>query len=79
MKIGIDQTEDRMSIRQRFVKAAMQGLVPEGKKPLPNIYDQWIAEQACKIADATLKHELETRGEQDVAPPIREPRDNALA
>jgi len=79
MKIGIDQTVDRMTIRQEFVKAAMQGLIPEMERVPTQYQIEWIAEKACEIADATLKHESETQGKRDALPPIREPRDNAIA
>lgn len=51
-----------MTLRQRFVLAAMQGLL---LKAAPNYLvgpcNAAIAERACLIADATLAKEKETR------------------
>lgn len=45
-----------MTIRQRFVMAAMQGLCGDGMPHVP-----WIAISACEIADAALAEEARTR------------------
>ncbi len=48
-----------LTIRQRFVMAAMEGLCDGGGMP----HVHWIAIRACEIADATLAEEARTRAE----------------
>ncbi len=51
---------DTMTIRQRFVMAAMQGLC--ANPILCDVSEFAIAEQAVRHADATLAEEARTRG-----------------
>lgn len=46
-----------MTIRQRFVMAAMQGLAPRSATGSA----EWIAAEAVRLADAALAEEARTR------------------
>lgn len=65
-KSSVDRTYTGMTIRQRFVMAAMQGLCASekwmGGDDVTQIeLERGIAIHACRIADAALAEEARTR------------------
>jgi len=64
MYIGYESM-DFMTIRQSYVKAAIEGgLVEFHHNSFGDLNEVKLAKDAVKIADACLKHEAETRGEK---------------
>lgn len=57
-----DQQLEGITIRQQYVKAAMQGILANPRFNL-NMNDEWnnLPNLAIEIADACLKREAETR------------------
>lgn len=58
---GFDEIAQGMTIRQEFVKAAMQGLLAHGFASAIGNTSEELATLSCEMADACLKKELETR------------------